>query len=182
VSPQPPEPAEGPDADPESVARKILLDRLTGAPRSRADLEKALARKDVPDDVARRLLDRFTEVGLVDDEAFARAWVESRQRGKGLARRALALELHRKGVESEVAASALDELDADAEAAAARELVRRKLRSVRNVPEPARSRRLLGMLARKGYPAGMAMDAIREELGADEEWQRSIGEPSQTSL
>jgi hypothetical protein len=75
----------------------------------------------------------------------------------------------------------LDELDADAEAAVARELVRRRLRSVRNVPEPARSRRLLGMLARKGYPAGMALDAIREELGADEEWQRSIGERSQTS-
>jgi regulatory protein len=128
------------------------------------------------------LLDRFTEVGLVDDRAFARAWVESRQRGKGLARRALALELHRKGIAPEVATSALDELDADAEASAARALVRRKLRSVREVPEPARSRRLLGMLARKGYPAGMAMDAIRDELGADEEWQRSIGESSQYSL
>jgi regulatory protein len=178
----PPEPVDGPDADPESVARKILLDRLTGAPRSRAELEKALARKNVPDDIARRLLDRFTEVGLVDDEAFARAWVESRQRSKGLARRALALELHRKGVGAGVATSALDELDADTEAAAARELVQRKLRSVRDVPEPARTRRLLGMLARKGYPAGMALDAIREALGADEQWQCSIGEASQTSL
>jgi regulatory protein len=65
----PPEPVDGPDADPESVARKILLDRLTGAPRSRAELEKALARKNVPDDIARRLLDRFTEVGLVDERA-----------------------------------------------------------------------------------------------------------------
>jgi regulatory protein len=178
VPAQPVDPEDAPDADPESVARKILLDRLTGAPRSRAELEKALATKHVPADVARRLLDRFTEVGLVDDGAFARAWVESRQRSKGLARRAIAVELHRKGVEPDVAAQALDELDPEDEAAAARDLVRRKLRSVRSVPEPARSRRLLGMLARKGYSVGMAMNAIRDELGADEDWQRSIEEPS----
>jgi regulatory protein len=84
-----PESEDGPDADQESVARRILLERLTGAPRSRAELEKSLAKKHVPAHVARKLLDRFTEVGLVDDEAFARAWVESRQRGRGLARRAL---------------------------------------------------------------------------------------------
>jgi regulatory protein len=179
---EPPEPADGPDADPESVARRILLDRLTGAPRSRAELDKSLAKKQVPDDIARRLLDRFTEVGLVDDEAYARAWVESRQRGKGLAPRALAMELRRKGIEPDVVAQALDDVAPEAEARAARELVRRKLRSVRDVPEPARTRRLLGMLARKGYPVGVALDAIREELGADEEWQRSIGEPSQSSL
>jgi regulatory protein len=182
VRPEPPPDTDRPDADPESVARRILLDRLTGEPRSRAELEKALARKHVPDDVARPLLDRFTEVGLVDDQAFARAWVESRQRGKGLARRALAMELRRKGIEPEVAAQALDDVAPEDEARTARELVRRKLRSVRDVAEPARTRRLLGMLARKGYSAGVALDAIREELGADEEWQQSNGEPSQTSL
>jgi len=158
------------------------LDRLTGAPRSRAELEKALAKKQVPDDVAARLLDRFTEVGLIDDEAFARAWVESRQRGRGLARRALAQELRRKGVEPDVAAGALDEVQPEDEASAARALVRRKLPSVRTVAEPARTRRLMGMLARKGYSAGVALDAIRAELSADEEWQRAIAEPSQVSL
>ena len=173
---------DGPDADQESVARRILLERLTGAPRSRAELEKSLAKKRVPADVARRLLDRFTEVGLIDDEAFARAWVESRQRGRGLARRALAVELHRKGIEPDVAADVLADVACEDEARVARELVRRKLRSVRDVAEPARTRRLLGMLARKGYSAGVALDAIREELGADEEWQQSNGEPSQTSL
>ena len=88
-----------PDADPEAVARRILLRRLTDQPRSRAELAEALAKRRVPVDVATQLLDRFTEVGLIDDEAFARAWVESRMRGKGLARRALALELHRKGID-----------------------------------------------------------------------------------
>ena len=116
----PPDPvADGPDADPESVARKILLDALTGQARSRHDLRQRLAKKQVPDELAERLLDRFTEVGLVDDAAFARSWVESRQRSRGLARRALAQELRRKGVDDETARAALDEVDPDDEEAAA---------------------------------------------------------------
>jgi regulatory protein len=118
----------------------------------------------VPDDVADRLLSRFEEVGLIDDEAFARSWVQSRQAGKGLARRALAQELRRKGVDDEVARDALDEVDPDAEIEAARVLVRRKLRSVARVDHATAVRRLSGMLARKGYPAGVAFRVVREEL------------------
>jgi len=162
--------AEGPDADVESVARKILLDMLTGQARSRKELADKLADKLVPADVATRLLDRFEEVGLVDDEAYARSWIASRQPGKGLARRALAQELRRKGVDDEVARKALDELDPADEEAAARALVRKKLRSLRGVDDVTATRRLAGMLARKGYPPGMAFAVIRDELGADEEF------------
>jgi regulatory protein len=158
--------AQGPDADPESVARKILLDALTGQARSRKELRDKLARRDVPADLAERLLDRFTEVGLVDDEAFARSWVESRQRSRGLARRALAQELRRKGVDDETTRTALDEIDPDDEEAAARALVRKKLRSLRGVDRTTATRRLAGLLARKGYPAAMAFAVVREELGA----------------
>jgi len=165
--PPPPDPvAEGPDADPEAVARKILLDALTGQARSRRELRDKLARRDVPPELAERLLDRFTEVGLVDDDAFARAWVESRQRSRGLARRALAQELRRKGVDDETARSALDDLDPADEETAARALVRKKLRSLRGVDPTTATRRLVGLLARKGYPAGMAFALVREELGA----------------
>jgi regulatory protein len=157
--------ADGPDADPESVARKILLDALTGAARSRQELRDKLAKRDVPDELAERLLDRFTEVGLVDDEAFARAWVESRQRSRGLARRAIAQELRRKGVDDETARTALDELDPVQEEQAARALVRKKLRSVSGVDRTTATRRLAGMLARKGYPAGLAFAVVRAELG-----------------
>jgi regulatory protein len=156
----------GPDADPESVARRILLDQLTGQARSRSELSVKLARKGVPDDVAGRLLDRFEEVGLVDDHAFARAWVQSRQPGKGLARRALAVELRRKGVDDEVARTALDEVDPDDELEAARLLVRRKLRTTASLPRDTAVRRLTGMLARKGYPAGTCFRVVREELDA----------------
>jgi regulatory protein len=158
--------ARGPEADQEAVARKILLDQLTGQARSRSELAGKLTAKGVPDEVADRLLTRFEEVGLVDDGAFARSWVQSRQAGKGLARRALAQELRRKGVDDETARDALDEVDPDDEVEAARVLVRRKLRSVARVDHATAVRRLSGMLARKGYPAGTAFRVVREELDA----------------
>ena len=158
--------ALGPDADAEEVARKILLDQLTGQARSRAELETKLAKRKVPDEVAQRLLDRFEEVGLVDDQAFARSWVQSRQAGRGLARRALAHELRRKGIDDQVVREALEEVDPDDEVEAARTLVRRKLRSVQRVDRTTAVRRLSGMLGRKGYPAGVAFRVVREELDA----------------
>ena len=164
LSKPPDETALGPEADPESVARTILLDQLTGRARSRSELRDALAKKQVPDEIADRLLDRFEEVGLVDDEAFARSWVQSRQSGKGLARRALAHELRRKGVANETAAIALDEVDPDDEVEAARTLVRRKLRTVARLDRDVAVRRLTGMLARKGYPAAVCFRVVREEL------------------
>ena len=167
--PPPDKVALGPDADPESVARKILLDALTGQARSRKELADKLAKKDVPSELAERLLDRFTEVGLIDDEAFARAWIESRQPGKGLATRALAHELRRKGIDDEVARDALAEIDPEDEAAAARVLVRKKLRSVRGLEQHKATQRLVGMLARKGYGAGMAFAIVKDELGRDGE-------------
>ena len=157
----------GPEADPESVARKILLDQLTGRARSRADLEKKLAQRHVPADVATRLLDRFEEVGLVDDAAFAREWVAQRQEGRGLARRALAQELRRKGIDDEVAREALGDVDEGNEVEAARMLVRRKLRSVRGLESDKAVRRLVGMLARKGHSSGVAYRVVREELEVD---------------
>jgi regulatory protein len=161
----PPDPvADGPDADAESLARKILLDQLTGQARSRKELADKLAQKNVPAELASRLLDRFEEVGLVDDGAFARSWVASRQPGKGLARRALAQELRRKGIDDEVAREALDEIEPEDEEAAARALVRKKLRTLSRVDDTTATRRLVGLLARKGYPSGMAFSVVRDEL------------------
>ena len=164
--PPPPEDTavQVPEADAEAVARKILLDQLTGQARSRKELSDKLAKKLVPDDVATRLLDRFEEVGLVDDEAFARAWVQSRQPGKGLARRALAQELRRKGIDDDTAREVLDEVDPADEEAAARLLVRKKLRTLSRVDDTTATRRLVGLLARKGYGSGMSFAIVRDEL------------------
>jgi regulatory protein len=156
----------GPDADPESVARKILLDQLTGRARTRSELATKLAQRQVPDDVAARLLDRFEEVGLVDDAAFAREWVEQRQTGRGLARRALGQELRRKGIADELVRETLDEVDPDDEVEAARTLVRAKLRTVGSLDHDKAVRRLVGMLARKGHSSSVAFRVVKEELAA----------------
>ena len=162
----PADPKNDPEPDHEAIARKILLDALTGQARSRRELADKLAKKDVPADLATALLDRFEEVGLVDDEAFARAWIASRQPGKGLARRALAQELRRKGIDEEVARDALDDVDPADEEAAARALVRKKLRTLSRVDDTTATRRLVGMLARKGHGSGLAFAVVRDELAA----------------
>jgi regulatory protein len=156
-----------PEADPEALARNICLRLLTDQPRTRAELAKALAKRNVPDEAATAVLDRFGEVGLIDDAAFARAWVETRQRGRGLGRGALAGELRRKGVDKEVVQSALELVDDESELESARALVAKKLPGTRGAPAPARARRLVGMLARRGHPAGVAYRVVREALAAE---------------
>ena len=159
----PPDPAD-PDADPESVARTIALRMLERQPRTRLELERAMARRDVPPDVAAAVLDRFTEVGLIDDQAFAQAWVDSRHRGRGLARRALSAELRRRGVGESVLAEAVATVSDDDEHAAARALVERKLRTMSSQPRDVQMRRLVGMLGRKGFSSGLAMRVVRDVL------------------
>jgi regulatory protein len=136
-------------------------------PRTRAELAVALRRGGIPDPVATEVLARYADVGMIDDAAFARAWVVSRHHGKGLARRALGSELRRRGVAPEAVTDALDQLDTGTEAATARALVDRKLRTAGGDPRVL-VRRLVGMLARKGYPAGLAFRVVKEALAADE--------------
>jgi regulatory protein len=152
--------AQDREPDPESVARAIALRQLTGAPRSRHQLEEAMVRRHVPDDIAARVLDRFTEVGLIDDAEYARMLVRSQQESRGLARRALAVELRRKGIDDETAAEALADVDLDTEEAAARELVRRRWRP--GTDPKVQARRIAAMLGRKGYPPGLSRRLIAE--------------------
>ncbi|MGW2786527.1 recombination regulator RecX [Streptomyces populi] len=159
-------------ADPAERARAICLRLLTGTPRTRKQLADALRKREIPDEVADEVLSRFEEVGLINDGAFADAWVESRHHGRGLARRALVQELRTKGVESTLIDEAVGQLDSEREEATARELVERKLRSTRGLDRDKRLRRLAGMLARKGYSQGMALRVVRqalEEEGEDTE-------------
>ncbi|MCU1668864.1 MAG: recX [Blastococcus sp.] len=150
--------------DPEAVARSLCLRALTGAPKTRQQLADLLTRRGVPEPAAVAVLDRFGEVGLIDDAAFARAWVSSRQAGRGLARRALKAELRAKGVDPEVAAEAVEVVDDDDERATARLLVERRLRGMSRLDRTTATRRLIGMLARKGYGGGLAAGVVREAL------------------
>ncbi|MFD1533121.1 regulatory protein RecX [Pseudonocardia aurantiaca] len=156
-----------PDADPVALAKEITLRLLTDRARTRQELGQALRRKGIPDEAAGVVLERFDEVGLIDDAAFAGQWVRSRHAYRGLARRAIAMELRRKGVSDEDAGEALAEVDAESEERRARELVDRKLRSLTVATADQRTaaaRRLVGMLARKGYGAGVAYRVVKEAL------------------
>src|SRR5579859_3369857 len=167
--------------DPEEQARQICLRLLTIAPRTQAQLAEALHRRGVPDEAAETVLSRFADVGLIDDAAFARAWVESRHYSRGLSRRSLSAELRRQGVQSEEIREAVDTLDPEQEVATARRLVEQKLAGTRGQPPEVRVRRVplagtrgqppevrvrraAGSLARKGYPAGLVFRLIKEVL------------------
>ena len=175
--PPPPDPEADPrtrgvEPDPHTWAREIVLRQLTATARSRSQLEQVLRRKGCPDDVAAGVLDRLEEVGLVDDAAYAAMLVRSHQAGRGLARRALAHELRKKGVDDETAQAALEEVDPLGEEERARVLVAKRLRSMSGLDPMAQTRRLAGMLARKGYGSDVAMRVVREAVREAPEHQR----------
>jgi regulatory protein len=145
-------------------AQDLCVRLLSVRARSRTELRQAMARKEIEEEVAELVLGRLDRSGLIDDEAFAHEWVASRHGHKGLSRRALVNELRRKGVDDSVAAQAAAAVDEDSELEQARELVRRKLPSVARVDDITKLRRLVGVLARKGYAEGMAIRVVREEL------------------
>jgi len=161
---------DGTAGDPAARAREVCLRLLTLAPRTRAQLAAALRKRGIPDETADVVLGRYADAGLIDDAAFARAWVESRHHSRGLAGRALRAELKQRGVAADEIRAAIDEqLGPDAEAGAARRLVAGKLAATRGLPPEQRTRRLAGLLARKGYPGGLAFRVIREALEAEGE-------------
>ncbi len=166
--PTPGSPADlGHEADAESVARAIVLRKLTAAPRTRAQLADDLRRRNVPADVRERVLDRFGEVGLVDDASFAAAWVRSRHCGRGLAGSVLRHELAMRGVDRGIVDQALAGVTPDEEGETARALVAKKLPSTRGLTGERRTRRLVAMLARKGYPPELAASIVREALSTE---------------
>ena len=113
------------------------------------------------------MLDRFVDVGLIDDASYSRMWVESRQRTRGVAASALRQELRRKGIEDSLVEAALSGIDPEEERERARELVRVKSRSMSRLEAQARVRRLVGMLQRRGYSAAVAYGVVLEVLGDD---------------
>ncbi|MEV6230647.1 regulatory protein RecX [Saccharopolyspora shandongensis] len=150
--------------DPEQLARDTVYRLLAARARSRSELRQALLRKEIDEEVADAVLQKFVDAGLVDDASFAEEWVHSRQRHQGLGRKALGFELRRKGVDEHLVEAALSTVDGDAEVERARELVQRKLRTMANLDHAAKLRRLVGMLARKGYSEGLAFRVVREEI------------------
>jgi len=156
-------------------ARALCLRLLTARARTRAELAGQLAKRGYPDDISAAVLDRLAQVGLVDDEDFAEQWVRSRRISAGKGKRALAAELRTKGLDNEVITAALADIDAGAERVRAEQLVRDKLRREKlgdpsdRDTENKVTRRLVGMLARRGYSQNLALDVVTTELANERE-------------
>lgn len=174
---------EGPgliDHEYEKAAAKVreralrLLDQRS---RSRHELRERLLDprrvkegEDGPDpDLVDDVLDSLTRSGLIDDEAFAREWVRQRFERRGKSTTVLRRELQDKGVSAADRESALQQIDESDERELARELARKKARSVKAVPADRAERdkelrRIVGVLARRGFPQAMALQIAREAL------------------
>jgi regulatory protein len=167
---QPPLTSKSAELSREEQARALCLRLLTARARTRAELEGQLAKRGYPDEVSARVLDRLADVGLIDDTDFAEQWVRSRRVNAGKGKRALAAELRTKGVDNEVITAALADIDAGAERERAEQLVSDKLRRERNTEDDAKlTRRLVGMLARRGYSQTMAVDVVKVALANEHE-------------
>jgi regulatory protein len=156
----------GPPGDPDEVARIVCLRLLDRRAYSRAELSAALRKRGVPDEPADRVLDRFTELGLIDDAALADGYALAQHRERGLAGRAVALKLRRRGIPDDAVRDAVGQIDRESEVDTARALVERRLRSIAGLDPAAQARRLIGLLARKGYPPGLAHDVVRSAMRA----------------
>ena len=153
--------------DPHSEARNIVLNQLNFMPRSRRELEVTLAKRKVEDEIAKSVLDRFVEIGLVDDAAYAELLIRSRCNTKRVSRTVLRQQLRQKGIAEEVIQdSLLVVTDAD-ELRMATELVEKKLRAMTNLEPEVRKRRLFGLLARKGYGTAIALRVINDLEASD---------------
>lgn len=151
------------------VARKIALDQLATRQRSEHELRATMARRNVPADIIDELLERFTEVGLIDDEAFASSLATTRatvgQRGRYRIRQELAA----KGIDREVAEAAVSDIDPEDEMEAALALAVKRARSLAALEPHVARRRLAGVLARRGFPSGVVSAAVAKALDEDAE-------------
>ena len=148
-------------------ARGWLLGRLTRGPRTKVQLARMLSDKGVPEEIAQPLLDRFEDVGLIDDAAYARAFARDRRQSRGLSKSALRRELGQAGVEQELVTEVLEEYTAEDDLELAITLVSKRWQGLARLESDARYRRLSGYLGRRGFSGGTISAAIRSVADAE---------------
>ena len=166
------------ETDPYTRAKTIVYNQLAYSAKTRGQLRKKLQSEGFETELIEPLLDKFEAAKLIDDAEYAQTFVAQKSRTKKLSRAALRRELAERGVRGEEAENALAQRTDEQEREDAAELVRKKLRPGMDLSDRAEkdkvTRRLLGMLARRGYSSSVSMSVIREELAAygaeDELW------------
>ena len=154
------------EAEARELTREAVLRTLTASQKSRHELSASLSRKGYPEHLSQQVLDRLAEVGLIDDASYAASIVRSRHAERGLSRRAIAMELRRRGITAEVAEDALAQIDDADEAGACEALAARLLARTAGQPSQTRLRKAASALARRGYPPGQAYEVLRRQLEA----------------
>ncbi len=158
--------ANTPSHELEAAVRDKCLSLLSQQPRTRAELERKLVQLETPADVIAHVLDRFSDVKLIDDAAFAAAYVRT---GVGVRRRgtrSLRSELRMRGVSDEDIESATCEVDKDTERATALALAERRAASFARLAPEVRRRRLMGLLMRRGFSSAVVSSVLAEVLGS----------------
>ena len=166
------------ETDPYTRAKTIVYNQLAYSAKTRGQLRKKLQAEGFDAELIEPLLDKFEAAKLIDDAEYAQSFVAQKSRTKKLSRAALRRELAERGVRGEEAENALAQRTDEQEREDAAELVRQNLRPRMDLSDRAEkdrvTRRLLGMLARRGYSSSVSMSVIREELAAygaeDELW------------
>jgi len=133
------------------------LDFLSYRARSQAEVERYLVGKGADPDIVAGVLDRLRDAGLVDDTAFARAWVENREAFQPRGVRRLRYELHQKGIDPEIVTEAVDGID---EADIAYRAAQARARQMRSLDRETFRRRLGGFLARRGFEYDVAREVV----------------------
>jgi regulatory protein len=145
----------------ESRARNVLLHQLARSAKSTSQLRKILEQREIDSEIAEKVIERFTEVGLIDDAAYAETIVNSRRNYKGLAKSAIKRELNEKGVSQELVEEAISGITAEDDFESAKQLASRRYRQMAHLERDVRTRRLAGYLQRKGYGSNSVFAAIK---------------------
>lgn len=155
-------PNEPNDEKLEQRAKNVLLFQLSRSMKTRHQLATILKKREIPDDIANAVLDRFTEAQLIDDAAFARAFVNSRIAVSGKSKSVIARELKQKGVSTQDAEQALSSIDAELEDQTAYNVAKKRYQQLSTLEPEVRRRRLMGFLMRRGFSSQLTARILRD--------------------
>lgn len=145
----------------EQRARNVLLFQISKSAKSKHQLAQILVKREIPDEIALPLLDRFEEAGLINDLVFAETVVSSRRNFRGLSKSAIKRELNQKGVSQDLIETTTRVITSEDELETAKRLAETRIRSMSRLEDQARTRRLFAYLQRKGYSSSIIFEAIR---------------------
>ena len=152
------------EIDQNQIAKQVLLRRLSNAPRTRKELAQDLKKKKIEEDIAQLALDRFEELGLINDQTFSDNFVSNTHQRRKLGKKALKQQLRSKGVSEEIANQAVSQISETDEFQAALALALKKMRSIQHDDPQSQIRKIVGLLARKGYSAGLSFQVAKEVI------------------